>query len=157
MKKINPFGIVNIICLGIGYAAIIRLLRSSLSDSFSGLTLPGGFPSGTGLMVIWAILFVFWALGCTYVYSVKLSPRRMRNIFLNSLILIIGVFTWNYMLFSAVNLAGTLAISVALLLLTIVVWFMYLVTHRNGGYLFTPMVIWQVYELYLSIALLVKN
>lgn len=157
MKKINPFGIGNIICLGIGYAAIIRLLRSPLSDSFSGLTLPGGFPSITGLMVIRAILFVFWAFGCTYVYSAQLSPRRMRNIFLNSLILIIGIFTWNYMLFSAANLAGTLAISVALLLLTVVVWFMYLVTHRNGGYLFTPMVIWQVYELYLSIALLVKN
>ena len=157
MKKINPFGIANIICLGIGYAAIIRLLRGPFSDSFSELTLPGGFPTGTGLMVIRAILFVFWALGCTYVYSVKLSPRRMRNIFLNSLILIIGIFTWNYMLFSAVNLAGTLAISVALMLLTVVVWFMYLVTHRNGGYLFTPMVIWQVYQLYLSIALLVKN
>ena len=157
MKKINPFGIANIICLGIGYAAIVRLLRGPFSDSFSRLTLPGGFPTGTGLMVIRAILFVFWALGCTYVYSVKLSPRRMRNIFLNSLILIIGIFTWNYMLFSAVNLAGTLAISIALLLLTVVVWFMYLVTHRSGGYLFTPMVIWQVYELYLSIALLVKN
>ena len=36
----------------------------------------------TGLMVIRAILFVFWAFGCTYVYSVKLSSRRMRNIFL---------------------------------------------------------------------------
>lgn len=157
MKKINAFGISNIICLGIGYAAIIRLLRKPLPYSFLELTLPGGFPSMTGLTIIWAVLFIFWAFGCTFVYSVNLSPRRMRNIFLNSLILIIGVFTWHYMLFNAVNFAGTLAISIALLILTIVIWFMYLVTHRYGGYLFTPMLIWQVYQLYLSIALVVKN
>ena len=157
MKKINAFGISNIICLGIGYAAIVRLLRTPFTDKFFELDLPGGFPSGTGLMIIWAILFIAWAFGCTFVYSVDLSPRRMRNIFLNSLILIIGIFTWHYMLFNAVNLAGTLAISIALLLLTIVVWFMYLVTHRYGGYLFTPMFIWQIYQLYLSIALVVKN
>lgn len=157
MKKINAFGISNIICLGIGYAAIIRLLRAPFSDKFFELSLPGGFPSGRGLTIIWAILFITWAFGCTFVYSVKLSPRRMRNIFLNSLILIIGIFTWHYILFNTVNLTGTLAISIALFLLTIVVWFMYLVTHRYGGYLFTPMFIWQIYQLYLSIALVVKN
>ncbi len=157
MKKMNSFGIFNILGLGIGYAAIVRLLRSPRPESFAGLALPGGFPTVTGLIVIWAVLFAVWAFGCTYVYSVQLSPRRMRNIFLNSLILIIGIFIWNYMLFSAVNLAGTLALSIALLLLTVVVWFMYLVTHRYGGYLFTPMVVWQLYQLYLSIALTVKN
>lgn len=157
MKKINAFGICNIAGIAFGYAAIFRILRLSDPEIISGLNLPGGFPTRTGLLVIWAILFLLWAFACCFVYSVSLSPRRMRNIFLNSLILIIGIFIWNYMLFSAGNLAGTLAISIAILLLAIVIWFMYLVTHRYGGYLFTPVVIWHIYQLYLSTALLIKN
>jgi len=47
--------------------------------------------------------------------------------------------------------------SIAILLLSIVIWFMYLVTHRYGGYLFTPVVIWMLYQIYLSAALLINN
>ena len=157
MKKINPFGFFNIFGLGIGYAAIFHLLNHNISENFLQLNLPAGFPSIAGTKVIWAILFLLWAVGCFYVYSVNLSPRRLRNIFLNSLILIIGLFIWNYMLFNTVNLPGTLAVSIATFLLSVVVWFMYLVTHKYGGYLFTPVVIWQIYQLYLAIALVVKN
>lgn len=157
MKKINSFGISNIIAVIIGYAAIIYQLRKPVTERFRQLNLPSGFPTINGLMVIWGILFLLWGIGCVFVYSIPLSPRRMRNIFLNSLILILGIFIWNYILFSAVNLPGTLALSIANLLLSVVVWFMYLVTHKYGGYLFTPVVIWQIYQLYLAIALVVKN
>lgn len=157
MKKINVFGICNIIGLAFGYAAIFRLLRTTDPALISNLKQPAGFPTRTGLLVIWAIIFVFWAVGCTFVYSVQLSPRRMRNIFLNCLILIVGIFIWHFMLFSSVNLTGTLAISIATLLLSIVIWFMYLVTHRYGGYLFTPVVIWELFQLYLSISFVVRN
>ncbi len=150
MKKINVFGICNIIGLAFGYAAIFRLLRTTDPALISNLKQPAGFPTRTGLLVIWAIIFVFWAVGCTFVYSVQLSPRRMRNIFLNCLILIVGIFI-------SVNLTGTLAISIATLLLSIVIWFMYLVTHRYGGYLFTPVVIWELFQLYLSISFVVRN
>ncbi|MBR6090022.1 MAG: tryptophan-rich sensory protein [Anaerolineaceae bacterium] len=157
MKKVNSFGFANIAALIIGFAAVFRLLHQPANENFQTLTLPAGFPSRTGLTVIWGILFLFWAAGCLFVYSVNLSPRRMRNIFLNSLILIIGIFIWNFLLFSTVNLSGALAVSIANLLLVVVVWFMYLVTHRYGGYLFTPAVVWHLYQLYLCIALVIKN
>lgn len=157
MKKINSFGIFNIAGLAIGYISLLRLLNTQVPENISNLSLPAGFPTTKGFMVIWGILFLFWAWGCFYVYSINLSPRRMRNIFLNSLILIIGIFIWHYILFNTVNLPGTLALSIADLLLSVVVWFMYLVTHRYGGYLFTSVVVWQLYQLYLSISLLVKN
>ena len=157
MKKINAFGTFNIIALFFGYFSIFRVLKTTDTAAFSELTLPAGFPTQTGWLVIWAFLFILWGIACLYIYSVKLSPRRVRNIFLNSLILIIGIFAWNYFLFTVMNLSGTLAVSIALLLLTIVIWFMYLVTHRYGGYLFTPVVIWQLYQIYLSIALVTGN
>ena len=157
MKKINSFGIFNIVGLAVGYISLLRLLNTPVSENLSNLVLPAGFPTAKGLIIIWGILFLIWAWGCFYVYSVNLSPRRMRNIFLNSLILIVGIFIWHYILFSTVNLSGTLALSIADLLLSVVVWFMYLVTHRYGGYLFSPVVVWQLYQLYLSISLLVKN
>lgn len=157
MKKINAFGIFNIIALVFGYAAIFRLLRTTDPELVSQLNLPAAFPTRTGLLVIWAILFVLWAAGCTFVYSAQLSPRRLRNIFLNSLILIIGIFIWHFMLFSSVNLTGALAVSIAILLLAVIVWFMYLVTHRYGGYLFTPMIVWELFLLYYSISFVVRN
>ena len=157
MKKLDPFGIGNITAILIGFASLCWLLSQPSSESFTALSMPAGFPTKTGLMVSWGIFSALWIAGCTFVYSVKLSPRRMRNIFLNGLILIIGIFIWHYLLFSAVNLPGTLAVSIATLLLTVIVWFMYLVTHRYGGYLFTPIVVWHLYQLYLSISLVVKN
>ncbi len=157
MKKINPFGIGNIIAIIIGYAALFRLLSQPLTDVFTSITLPAGFPTKSGLLVIWGLFSVLWIASCLFVYSIPLSPRRMRNIFLNSLILIIGIFTWHYMLFFSANVSGTLAVAIADILLTVVVWFMYLVTHRYGGYLFTPVVIWHIYQIYLSIALVIKN
>ncbi len=157
MKKINPFGIGNIIAVIIGYAALFRLLSQPLTDVFTSITLPAGFPTKSGLLVIWGLFSVLWIASCLFVYSIPLSPRRMRNIFLNSLILIIGIFTWHYVLFFSANVSGTLAVAIADILLTVVVWFMYLVTHRYGGYLFTPVVIWHIYQIYLSIALVIKN
>ena len=157
MKKINPFGIGNIIAIIIGYSALFRLLSQPASEIFSSITLPPGFPTKSGLLVIWGFFSILWIAGCLFVYSIPLSPRRMRNIFLNSLILIIGIFTWHYLLFSSVNLSGTLAVAIADILLTVVVWFMYLVTHRYGGYLFTPVVIWHLYQIYLCIVLVIKN
>lgn len=157
MKKINAFGTFNIIGILIGYAVVLRLLTRPETEAFASLQLPTGFPTRSGLIVIWGILSLLWIAACLFVYSVKLSPRRMRNIFLNSLILIIGIFSWHYMVFGAVNGAGAMAVSVATLLLAIVIWFMYLVTHRYGGYLFTPLVIWHLYQLYLGISLAVKN
>lgn len=157
MKKIDPFGIGNIIAILIGFASLCWLLSQPSSESFMSLSKPAGFPTKTGLLVIWSIFSALWIAGCTFVYSVKLSPRRIRNIFLNSLILIIGIFIWHYLLFSAINLSGTLAVSIAIMLLTVIVWFMYLVTHRYGGYLFTPIVVWHLYQLYLSISFVVKN
>ena len=119
--------------------------------------LPAGFPTRTGMIVIWGFLLAIWGIGCRFVYSVKLSDRRKRNIFLNSLILEGGILIWNFMIFGAVNLPGALAVCIALLLLGVIVWFMYLLTHRYGGYLFTPVMIWMLYLLYLSISLTVKN
>ena len=141
----------------IGYAGILRLILSSRVVKLSSLDLPAGFPTVNGLSVIWGFLFLIWAVGQYFVYTIKLSPRRARNIFLNSLMLVIGIFIWHYMIFGAVNPAGALAVSAAILLLGVVVWFMYLVTHRYGGYLFTSMVIWLIFLLYLSISLTVKN
>jgi len=157
MKKINSFGIFNIIGLVFGYFAIFRILNSNTIELYEKFTLPAGFPTRNGLFVIFGFLFVLWAFGCFFVYSVNLSLRRMRNIFLNSLILIIGIFIWVYILFIAMNLQGALAVSIAILLLSIVILFMYLVTHRYGGYLFTPVVIWMLYQIYLSAALLINN
>ena len=90
--------------------------------------------------------------GIAYYHVVFTLPKE-----LNSLMLVIGIFIWHYMIFGAVNPAGALAVSAAILLLGVVVWFMYLVTHRYGGYLFTSMVIWLIFLLYLSISLTVKN
>lgn len=157
MKKKSAFFIVQIIGLVIGFAGTVRVLLAS-EETFPGAAvLPAGFPSTTGLTVIWGFLFLLWGIGSFFVYKVKLSPRRERNIFLNSLILIIGIFVWNFLLFGQMNLSGALAVIIAALLLAVVVWFMYLVTHRYGGYLFIPMMIWLCFALYLSIALVTKN
>ena len=155
MKKNNFFWIATAAVLIIVFIALLRLL--SAAPDLSGVLLPAGFPTANGLLVIWGFLFLLWGIGTRFVYSAKLSPRRQRNIFLNSLILAGGIFIWNYMIFGAVNFSGALAVAAALLLLGVVVWFMYLVTHRYGGYLFIPMMIWLVYILYLSIAFAVKN
>jgi tryptophan-rich sensory protein len=157
MKKNSPFGIWSIVGIVIGYIAIFRLLKNADAELLSGLSLPAGFPSITGLLVIWGILFLIWALGCRFVFTVQLRPRLLRNIFLNGLILVIGIFMWNFLIFVNANLSGALAVNIGTLVLSIVIWFMYLVTHRYGGYLFTSMIVWQVYTLYLSIALVVKN
>ena len=157
MKKINAFGTFNIIGIIIGFAGVIRLLTKPETEAFAALNLPSGFPTRSGFIVIWGILSLLWVAACLFVYSVSLSPRRMRNIFLNSLILIIGIFVWHFMVFSAGNAAGAMALSIAMLLLAVVVWFMYLVIHRYGGYLFTPLVVWHLYQLYLGISLAVKN
>lgn len=157
MKKVSSFWIWNLAGLLIGYLAVFRLLRSAGNEALDGIVLPAGFPTAAGLMVIWAFLFLFWGIGSFFVYSVPLKPRTLRNIFLNSLILIIGIFIWHFMIFNALNLSGALAVAIAVLVLAVVVWFMYLVVHRYGGYLFIPMMIWLVFLLYLSIALAVKN
>ena len=157
MKNKSAFGIYNVIGIVIGYAAIIRLLLTKGMSGLDGIDLPGGFPSPNGLIVIWGFLFLLWALGSHFVYSVKLSPRRKRNIFLNSLILVIGIFIWHFLVFGSLNIMGALAVSAALLLLGVIVWFMYLVTHRYGGYLFIPVMIWLCFMLYISISLAVRN
>ena len=157
MKKKNVFWFSSVAALIIGFFFIMRFLNGSDEDALSGLKIPAGFPTGTGMIVIWGFLFVLWGAGSFFVYSVKLSEWRKRNIFLNSLILEIGIFMWNYMVFGAVNLPGALAVCIAILLLGVVVWFMYLLTHRYGGYLFTPMMIWMLYLLYLSISFTVNN
>ncbi len=157
MKKNNIFGILSLVSLLFGYIAVFRLLSAGFPEIADTVSLPAGFPTCTGLQIIWAFLFLLWGISCFFVFSVHLSPRRKRNIFLNTLILILGIFTWNYMVFGAANFSGAIAIAIAILLLALVIWFMYLVTHRYGGYLFTPMMIWSVFILYLSIALTVKN
>ena len=156
MKK-NAFSFWSIAAIVVGYIALIRLITSADPDRLSGISLPAGFPTRTGLIVIWGILFLLWSIGCVFVYSVRLSPRRKRNIFLNSIILAAGIYIWHFLVFGACNLPGALAVSIAILLLAVVVWFMYLVTHRYGGYLFTPSVVWLVFVLYLSISLAVRN
>lgn len=157
MKKINILGTLSFVSLILGYAGITRILSAGESLVSNMVNLPAGFPTPAGLRIIWAFLFLLWGIGSFFVYSVSLSPRRKRNIFLNSLILVVVIFTWNYLVFSAANFSGALAIAIAAFLLSLVVWFMYLVIHRYGGYLFTPMMIWSVYMLYLSIALVVRN
>ncbi len=157
MKKVSSFWVWNLAGLLIGYLAIFRVLNAAGTDALSGTVLPAGFPTAAGLMVIWGFLFLLWAIGCFFVYSIPLRPRRIRNIFLNSLILIIGIFIWNFLVFSGLNFQGALAVAIAILLLAVVVWFMYLLVHRYGGYLFIPMMIWLVFLLYLSIGLVVKN
>lgn len=157
MKNKSAFGIWSIIGIALGYAAIVRLLLSKAQYLPDVINLPAGFPTKTGLFVIWGFLFLLWGIGCHFVFSVKLSPRRKRNIFLNGLILVIGIFIWNFLIFGNMNPAGALAVSAALLLLALVVWMMYLVTHRYGGYLFIPMMIWLCFILYLSAALVIKN
>lgn len=157
MKKVSLFWIGNLLGLLIGYAAIFRVLRNAAPAAFAEADLPAGFPTTAGLMVIWGFLFLLWGIGCFFVYSVPLRPRRIRNIFLNSLILIIGIFIWNFMIFGSANFPGALAVAIAVLLLALVVWFMYLVIHRYGGYLFIPMMIWLAFILYLSIGLVIRN
>ena len=157
MKKMSAFSVWSIFGIAVGYFAIFRLLSTADETKLSALTLQAVFPTRTGLIVIWAILFLLWIVGSCFVYSVRLSPRRKRNIFLNSMILLAGIFVWNFMIFSSCNLTGALAVCISILLLGIVVWFMYLVSHRYGGYLFTSMMVWLLFLLYLSIALVVKN
>ena len=134
--------------------AIVLLITRSISSFLD--TSQGRANTFTPLFCNLVAVFVHCSMFLD-VYSVKISPRRIRNIFLNSIILVIGIFTWHFMLFSSVNLAGTLAVSIAILLLAVVIWFMYLVTHRYGGYLFSAVVVWHLFQLYLSIALVVKN
>ena len=157
MKKISSFWISTLVGLAIGYIAVCHLLQTNGMSALEGSSLPAGFPTAKGLLVIWGILFVLWGTGSRFVFSAGLSPRRMRNIFLNGLILIIGIFIWNFLVFEKVNFEGALAVAIAILLLALVVWFMYLVTHRYGGYLFISMMVWLVFLLYLSIALVIKN
>lgn len=157
MKKLSPFSIWSIFGIAVGFFAIVRLLNTADETKLSELSLPAGFPTRTGLLVIWAILFLLWSIASCFVYSVGLSPRRKRNIFLNSIILVAGIFVWNFMIFSSVNLTGALAVCIAILLLGLVVWFMYLVSHRYGGYLFTSMIVWLLFLLYLSITLVIRN
>ncbi len=157
MKKTSPyfFGTVAaniVVCLG-----ITRLLMTTGYDKLGETVLPTGFPTKGALTVIWAFLFLLWSIGSYFVYSIKMTPKRHQNIFVNGLILGGAIFAWHYVLFGLVNLPGTLALSIAILLVSVIVWFMYLVVHRYGGYLFTPVVVWTVYMLYLSIALVVKN
>ena len=67
------------------------------------------------------------------------------------------MFVWNFLVFSGLNFSGALAVIIAVLVLAVVVWFMYLLVHRFGGYLFIPMMIWLAFLLYLSISLVLKN
>ena len=116
MEKNKGFAIGSYIGVLIGYLAIFRLLRTTEFYEHTEIALPAGFPTGTGLLVIWALLFLLWNLGSYFVYSIPLRPRRARNIFLNSLVLVIGIYTWNFMVFSAINFAGALAVAIAVLI-----------------------------------------
>ena len=153
----NGFKYLSILALIIGYAGIFKLLSGSETQLFTNFIVPAEFPSRKGLLIIWGFLFILWGIGELFVYTIPLKPRRARNIFLNSIILVLGIFIWNFILFGSLNLLGALAISIAILILAIVVWLMYLVIHRYGGYLFTPMIIWLVFLLYLNIMLIIRN
>ncbi len=157
MKKTSPYFFGTVAANIVGYLGITRLLMTTGYDKLGETVLPAGFPTKGALTVIWAFLFLLWSIGSYFVYSIKMTPKRHQNIFVNGLILGGAIFAWHYVLFGLVNLPGTLALSIAILLVSVIVWFMYLVVHRYGGYLFTPVVVWTVYMLYLSIALVAKN
>lgn len=157
MKKTSPYFFGTVAANIVVYLGITRLLMTTGYDKLGDTVLPAGFPTKGALTVIWAFLFLLWSIGSYFVYSIKMTPKRHQNIFINGLILGGAIFAWHYVLFGLVNLPGTLALSIAILLVSVIVWFMYLVVHRYGGYLFTPVVVWTVYMLYLSIALVVKN
>lgn len=157
MKKTSPYFFGTVAANIVIYLGITRLLMTTGYDKLGETVLPAGFPTKGALTVIWVFLFLLWSIGSYFVYSVKMTPKRHQNIFMNGLILGGAIFAWHYVLFGLVNFPGTLALSIAILLVSVIVWFMYLVVHRYGGYLFTPVVVWTVYMLYLSIALVVKN
>lgn len=157
MKKTSPYFFGTVAANIVAYLGITRLLITTGYSELGEAVLPAGFPTKGALIVIWAFLFLLWSIGGYFVYTIKMTPKRHQNIFVNGLILAAAVFAWHYVLFGLVNFSGTLALSIAILLIGVIVWFMYLVVHRYGGYLFTPIMVWTVYMLYLSIALVVKN
>ena len=157
MKKTSPYFFGTVAANIVAYLGILRLLTTTGYDKLGEAVLPGGFPTKGASMVIWGLLFLLWTVGSYFVYTVKMTPKRHQNIFANGLILAAAIFAWHYVLLGVVNFPGVLALSIAILLLTVIVWFMYLVTHRYGGYIFTPTVVWAVFMLYLGIALVVKN
>ena len=124
---------------------------------FDRLHLPAGFPTHRGMIVIWAFLSVLTAGAGWYVFGERIQPRRKRNVFLNLVIFVLVTFMWTWFLYVLTNFAGAIALAVFMVILALVIWLMFLVTHRYGGYLFTPVVVWTLYCLYLSIGMLVVN
>ena len=133
------------------------MIRQYGNSVLSNFTQPKAIPSSRGWFVIWAFLVFLWTLGSIPVFASKLSLRRKRNIFLNVIVLALLFFIWNYQFLIKANFTGAIAISIADLLLAVVVWLMYLVTDKIGGYLFTPTVVWSAFMIYLSVSAFVLN
>ena len=157
MKNIK----VLIICLLIstiffGWLTTSVIVRND-ADVYNKLTLPAGFPSQRGLIYIWTFLLTLAGIGSWFVFTTDIPIRRKRNIFLDAIILGGAIYAWNLLLFQYGTPEAVMGMAIGEFLLGIVVWFMYLLVNRFGGYLLTPLVFWIAYSLYLSIALVVKN
>lgn len=126
-------------------------------DIFGKLKLPPTLPSMTGLLVICGFLSLVWGSSLSIVFAQDLKPRAKRNLVMNSLILFGTLFSWHFILLCRAMPAGALALAIAALLLAVIVWFMYLLVHRNAGYLFTPILVWIVFMIYLSIRIVMLN
>ncbi len=157
MKKSTVFLICILIVFGFYALSGIVLSSNFVPEAFEALKLPKGFPSVRGLVFIWGFLSLLWGISAGFVFSVNIKKRGKRNMAINTLFLIGAIFSWHFLVFVRCMPLGALAMSIAMLLLALVVLFMYLLVHRNGGYLFLPVVVWLVYTLYLSISLFVLN
>lgn len=134
-----------------------QISRGMAKDFSAAVTLPAGFPTNKGMLVIWAFLCLLWAVGSWFVFGERIQPKRKRNVFLNMIIFVMIAFMWCWFVYHIMNFPGAIALAAFLVILALILWLMFLVTHRYGGYLFTPVVVWSLYTLYLSIALLICN
>lgn len=158
MKKTFLLILCLLITAGLFGYLITGLIHEDLSGIFSGtIQLPSGFPTEGGLISIWVFLLSLAGFAAWLVAGNPVNINRRKNALIIFLIFIGAIYGWNFLLFVDGNLVGSLAMAVAELLLGLLSLVMFWLIDHNAGYLLFPVIIWNLFSLYLSISLVVLN
>ncbi len=157
MKKYASLFLCLLITSAICGSLAVSWIQLDQAQVFSSLRLPAGFPTERMFVAIWFFIFSLCGLSAWYILQSKISPKRKKNVLIILLILLGLLLGWSFLLFHDGNLIGTLAMGVAALLLTLLTMLMAWLVDHNAGYLLFPVLLWDLFSLYLNISLVVLN
>ncbi len=157
MKKTGSLFLCLLVTTAFFGSLSVNLVRKDSAGIFSSLRLPAGFPSEKGFVAIWLFLLTLCGFAAWHILQNPISAKRKKNVLIMLLIFLSTVLAWNFLLFQDGSLTGALAMNVAGILVglltTLMAWFV----DHDAGYLLFPLVLWDLFSLYLNISLVVLN